>query len=383
VDLDAVADELYGLRPEEFVAARDRRALDARKAGDQALAKEIGALRRPSLAAWVSNLLVRRQREEIEPLLGLGEELRRAHRELDGPQLRKLARRQSEVIGTLGRQARRLAAQAGRPVGEGVQREIEETLHAVLADPKAAREWAAGRLVKPLTSTFGFPEADVGVLERRPAAPTATGGKRRAEAEEPGGRGARIKRREAEEPSGSGAGSKTGEAEEPREHGTRSKPRKAEEPSEHGTRSKPRKAAEPSERGAGRKAGEAEEPSDELALRRRLDEARRAARDAERDLRACEAEARAAEREAEEAGSRVAEAEQRVRELRAELREAEEGRRRARADEQAARDRARQADRALRQARLRAETTAAQAERLAGTRADRASAGRRRRMVTR
>ncbi|MGV4980781.1 hypothetical protein ACVB8X_06265 [Streptomyces sp. NRAIS4] len=173
MDLDAVADELYGLRPEEFVAARDRRALDARKAGDQALAKEIGALRRPSLAAWVGNLLVRRQPEQVEPLLGLGEELRRAHRELDGAQLRKLARRQNEMIGTLGRQARRLAAEAGHPVGEGVQRAVEETLHAVLADPEAAREWAAGRLVKPLSSMVGFPAADEALLGSRPAPPAA------------------------------------------------------------------------------------------------------------------------------------------------------------------------------------------------------------------
>ncbi|MEU6591815.1 hypothetical protein ABZ923_21770 [Streptomyces sp. NPDC046881] len=169
MDLDAVADELYGLRPEEFVAARDRRALDARKAGDQALAKRIGALRRPSLAAWVSNLLVRRQPDEVQPLLGLGEELRRAHRELDGALLRRLARRQNEVIGALGRQARQLAAEAGHPVGEGVQREVEETLHAVLAAPEAAREWAAGRLVKPLRSTAGFPAADETLLARRPA----------------------------------------------------------------------------------------------------------------------------------------------------------------------------------------------------------------------
>ncbi|MFF1279932.1 hypothetical protein ACFVY4_03915 [Streptomyces sp. NPDC058299] len=110
MDLDAVADELYGLRPEEFVTARDRRARDARAAGDQGLAKAVGALRRPSRAAWVSNLLVRRQPEEVRSLLGLGEELRRAHRELDGVRLRRLASRQNEVIGALGRQARRLAA---------------------------------------------------------------------------------------------------------------------------------------------------------------------------------------------------------------------------------------------------------------------------------
>lgn len=315
MDLDTVADELYGLRPEDFVAARDRRALDARKAGDQALAKEIGALRRPSLAAWVGNLLVRRQPEEVQPLLELGEELRRAHRELDGPQLRRLVRRQGEVIGGLGRQARRLAAEAGRPVGEGVQREVEETLHAVLADPEAAREWAAGRLVKPLSATFGFPEADEGVLDHRPAARAATRAKKRAQGREPGGRGAERKR------------------------------------------------------------GRAKEPEDELAHRRRLNEARRAARDAERDLRARETEAEAAGREAEKARDRVTAAAERVRELRVRLRDAEEEQRRSRAGEQEARDRVREADRALREARRHAETTASQAERLADGRVERASPG--------
>ncbi|MFF4569429.1 hypothetical protein [Streptomyces sp. NPDC001410] len=171
MDLDAVADELYGLRPEEFVAARDRYAAQARTSGEQDLAREIAALRRPSLAAWAGNLLVRGLPDEVQPLLVLGEELRRAHRELDGPQLRLLARRQREVIGALGRQARRLAAEAGHPVGEGVQREVEETLHAVLADPEAAREWAAGRLVKPLGAAIGFPEADEAAVGRR-SAPT-------------------------------------------------------------------------------------------------------------------------------------------------------------------------------------------------------------------
>lgn len=196
MNLDAVADELYTLRPEEFVAARDRHALEARKGGDQALAREIGALRRPGLAAWAGNLLVHRQPEQVGPLLELGEELRRAHRELDGTELRRLARRQSEVIGALGRQARQLAAQAGHPVGEGVQREVEQTLHAVLADPEAARAWAAGRLVKPLSSPVGFPATDEDVLQRRPARPTArTEPKQRPRDEGPAGRSEDAERR--------------------------------------------------------------------------------------------------------------------------------------------------------------------------------------------
>ncbi|MGW0510007.1 hypothetical protein ACWD1W_12145 [Streptomyces olivaceoviridis] len=313
MDLDAVADELYGLRPEEFVAARDRRVRDAREAGDQALAKEIGALRRPSLAAWVSNLLVRRQPEEVQPLLGLGEELRRAHRELNGSQLRRLARRQNEVIGALGRQARQLAAQAGHPVGEGVQREVEGTLHAALADPEAAREWAAGRLVKPLSSMIGFPAADESLLGRRPApepkAPARGGGR---EEEEDEGRQEDKAREEA---------------------ARKEKARKEDED----------------------KAREAEEQ------RRRVAEAR----EAERDLRAHEEEADSAARAVEAAGARLADAEERVRVLRERLRDAEQEQQRARAAERDARDRERRADRAVREARRRAEKAAARLERSA------------------
>ncbi|MEV1080548.1 hypothetical protein AB0I98_20190 [Streptomyces sp. NPDC050211] len=159
MDLDAVADELYGLRPEDFTAARAVRVAAARTAGDRALAERIGKLRRPSLAAWASNLLVREQPEQIEPLLKLGEALRQAHQDLDGAQLRALSRQQRSLISALSRQAGQLAASAGHPISEDAQREIESTLHSVLADPEAAREWATGRLAKPLTATVGFPAA--------------------------------------------------------------------------------------------------------------------------------------------------------------------------------------------------------------------------------
>ncbi|MFI9760919.1 hypothetical protein ACIHFB_23565 [Streptomyces sp. NPDC051963] len=171
LDLDAVADELYGLRPEDFTAARDVRAAAARTAGDRALAESIGKLRRPSLSAWAGNLLVREQPDRIEPLLRLGEGLRQAHQDLDGAQLRELSRQQRALISALSRQAGQLAAQAGHPIGEDARREIESTLHTVLADPEAAREWARGRLVKPLTATVGFPVASPSARPRPAPAP--------------------------------------------------------------------------------------------------------------------------------------------------------------------------------------------------------------------
>ncbi|MFE4581252.1 hypothetical protein [Streptomyces chartreusis] len=175
MDLETVADELYRLRPEEFTATRAARMAEARTAGDRALADSIGKLRRPSLSAWAGNLLVHESPGEVEPLLRLGEGLRQAHRDLDGAQLRELSRQQRVLITALSRQAGQLAAQAGHPITEAARHEVEDTLRSVLADPDAAREWASGRLVKPLAAGTGFPVMAEGAAPAppRPAAKTA------------------------------------------------------------------------------------------------------------------------------------------------------------------------------------------------------------------
>ncbi|MFH9705936.1 hypothetical protein ACH4MW_05930 [Streptomyces luteogriseus] len=189
MDYDSVADELYALRPEEFTAARASAMASARTAGDRELAERIRALRKPSLAAWVSNLLVRSNPGEVELLLRLGEGLRQAHQDLDGTQLRELSRRQHALIRTLSLQARQLAKEAGHPIGESVQREVENTLHAVLADPEAAEAWAGGRLAKPLSAAVGFPAAAQGARPQRPAPPAAPAPSR------PGGKEGERRRR--------------------------------------------------------------------------------------------------------------------------------------------------------------------------------------------
>ncbi len=64
--LEEIADELYGLPPEEFTAARDARAC-ALRASDRALADAVCALRRPTTAAWLVDLLVRERRTTSRP----------------------------------------------------------------------------------------------------------------------------------------------------------------------------------------------------------------------------------------------------------------------------------------------------------------------------
>jgi len=159
VELDEVADELYGLLPEEFTAARNDRAQRARAEGQRELAEQIRGLRRPTLSAWAANLLVREQQEEVAPLLQLGEQLSGAHRNLDGEQLRALSHQQHQLVSALARQAGALASDAGRPLSPQAQQEVAQTLQAVMADPDAAQEWAAGRLSKPLSVPVGFDAA--------------------------------------------------------------------------------------------------------------------------------------------------------------------------------------------------------------------------------
>ncbi|MER5930916.1 hypothetical protein [Streptomyces sp. NPDC002054] len=166
MDAESVAQELYGLRPAEFTAARDEYVARARQAGDKELAAAIARLRKPTVAAWTADLLARSRPEEARQLVHLGEALRAAHRALDGEQLRQLSRDQHVVIAELARTGRELAAEAGQAVSESALHEVEQILRAALADEAVAREWTEGRLVKS-------PEAAVGFAGLEPAPGTA------------------------------------------------------------------------------------------------------------------------------------------------------------------------------------------------------------------
>ncbi|WP_209313973.1 hypothetical protein, partial [Blastococcus sp. TF02A-35] len=158
MDLDDVADELYEVVPEEFVAARTARQDEAKAAGDKALAKAIGALPKPSTAAWVCNLLVRAHREEIEGLVELGDLLRDAQQNLAGDQLKALDVQRRQLLAALTRQARAIAAERGHPVSTAVATQVEETLRAAMSDPGAGEDLLTGRLTSPM-SYSGMGEA--------------------------------------------------------------------------------------------------------------------------------------------------------------------------------------------------------------------------------
>jgi DNA repair exonuclease SbcCD ATPase subunit len=149
--LDEVAGELYALPPDDFRTAREERAAQARAAGDKALAREIAALRRPVVSAWLVNMLAREAPGQMDELLALGESLRDAQQALDGDRLRELSTQRRDLVAAMVNEAKRIAGRAGRPVSLQVEREVEATLQAALADPEAATEVSSGRLASPLT----------------------------------------------------------------------------------------------------------------------------------------------------------------------------------------------------------------------------------------
>lgn len=158
--LAAIADELYGLEPGEFTAARNDAAKQAKAAGDAALAAAIEALLKPSTAAWLVNQLTRRHPEQIDELLGIGDALREATSAADAAALKDLNAARRAVLAAMGRSAQALARELGHPASDSVAREVEETLHAGLVDAAAGVGVRSGRLVKALAPA-GFGEVDL------------------------------------------------------------------------------------------------------------------------------------------------------------------------------------------------------------------------------
>ncbi|MGC0327770.1 hypothetical protein RKD23_000760 [Streptomyces sp. SAI-170] len=298
MDAEEIVEELYALRPEEFVAARDARAAEARKAKDTAAAKRIAGLRRPTVAAWASNRFVRSRPEDAERLRALGATLREAHRTLDAATLRQAAAEQHRMVAALVRETAKLAREAGHPLTESAQRELEQIFHAVLGDQDAADQWATGTLAKAPEAVVGFGTVAPEAVD---AARKRSGAQGRSAAEE------------------------LGEAEEPAP--ARAAPRSARAPKQN--------------------------PG-----RRRLAQARAADKEAAEEARRLHGEREAAEEARQAARDRVTEADERVARLEEELREARLARREARAAADEADTAAKEAARAAQQAHRTAERAA-------------------------
>ncbi|MGW4941369.1 hypothetical protein ACWEOZ_07245 [Actinoplanes sp. NPDC004185] len=150
---------LYEAPPDGFVAGRAAAIDEAKRAGDKDTAKRLAALRKPTVAAWLVNLLALRRPELIDELVELSTALRSAQRSLQGEQLRELSTQRRQVVSALVNAAQKLAVEddPGLRTVKLPMAEVEATLTAALAEPDIAEQVRSGRLVKAATYA-GFGE---------------------------------------------------------------------------------------------------------------------------------------------------------------------------------------------------------------------------------
>ena len=158
--LEQVADELYGLPPGEFTEARDALVKRLRADKERDLANQVKGLRRPTVAAWALNQLVRNRRKDVGALLAAGEELREAQEQLvgggDRSAFQRAAAKERELVAKLARDAASLAAEAGVGSSQGLEEKLISTLHAAALDEETAAELGAGRVLRERQAVAGF-----------------------------------------------------------------------------------------------------------------------------------------------------------------------------------------------------------------------------------
>jgi hypothetical protein len=176
VDVEAGIGRLYGLAPEEFIAARDELARRLREQGDGAAAKRVGALRRPTVAAWAVNQAARRRPELVTDLLEAGERLRQAQRRalsgLRGGALRTAGAERRTAVERLLAEATGVLEESGRSP-DAHRDAITASLQAASVDEAAAAAVRAGTLDREVAAPSGFGEVGGLQLVQPPAEPEA------------------------------------------------------------------------------------------------------------------------------------------------------------------------------------------------------------------
>lgn len=139
------AHRLYGLPLEEFTGARDALARDLRAEGRSDEARKVAGLRKPVVAAWAVNRLVRDERGEVRALVRAAEAIKRGADDGDARFRASLER--------LTAAARKSLQAAGRSPDD-VLPQVAATLRAGAAS--SPDDLLAGMLTRPLEpSGFG------------------------------------------------------------------------------------------------------------------------------------------------------------------------------------------------------------------------------------
>ncbi len=278
MDFEEAASRLYAAPAADFIASRNELAKELKAAGDQLGSTRLKALRKPTVAAWLANLVARELPDDIDDLLALGDEFREATADLDGERLRELTPRRHKLLDKLAKSAAGLSEREGQKVSADVGQKLRETLDAALVDPAAGEAVREGRLSSALRHV-GF-----GVVDEsgEPSNVTPLTDERRKRAEE---RRAAAKTQPEKETGESAAEKAKREKEEEREAAEKAAAKKEFDDAVAAAESAESTVADLSDQlDAAREAlADAQEAVHRIGDE--LDEARKAARDAQKESR--------------------------------------------------------------------------------------------------
>jgi hypothetical protein len=143
--------DLYGLPLERFISERNALAKELRAAGRRDDAASVAAMRKPSLAAWAVNQLVRTQSRAVAALFDAGDALQRAQSDLLAGRgapiaLREAGKRERASVAKLVEAARGLLSAEGHELSPAMLERVSDTLHAAALDAHARAEVEHGCL---------------------------------------------------------------------------------------------------------------------------------------------------------------------------------------------------------------------------------------------
>ncbi len=169
LDLDGRLDALFAAPADRFVATREALARELKQAGRRDDASAVHALRRPTVAVWSLNQMVRSRPDQLAALVAAGDELDTLQQAGGhAPHLRTAARRRRALLDELTEVA---STFADRP--DGVRASIAATLDAASLDPSLQDDLLRGRLTAELAPAVRF-LGDVGDVDDPPDPPRPT-----------------------------------------------------------------------------------------------------------------------------------------------------------------------------------------------------------------
>jgi hypothetical protein len=171
--------DLYGLPLDQFVVQRTALARELRSAGDRDQAAQVTALRKPSVAAWAVNQLVRTQREAVDVLVRAGDGLRDAQSDVlsgrgGGRALRAAGEEVRDAVSGLVNTAKGLLSSGGLELSPATLERVSDTLNAAALDDEARGLVMAGSLERELRHVGLGDGTGFVAAPERPSRPAAT-----------------------------------------------------------------------------------------------------------------------------------------------------------------------------------------------------------------